>query len=98
MRGVALAVVLAGSLSWAPAGAQDDIDFLPEGEGREDVFYICQACHSLMIVKQQRLSYTRWDKLLHWMEEEQGLPELPGDVRERVLGYLSTALGEDAPR
>lgn len=98
IRGVALAAFLAGSLSWAPAGAQDDIDALPEGDGREDVFYICQACHSLMIVQQQRLNHARWDKLLKWMEEEQGLPELPADVRERVLGYLSTAFGEDAPR
>jgi cytochrome c len=69
---------------------------LPPGPGREDVFYRCKACHSLMIVKQQGLSRAGWDESLEWMVEEQGMTPI-GDVatRNRVLDYLATHFGLD---
>ena len=67
---------------------------LPPGPGREDVFYRCNACHSLMIVKQQGLSRAAWDESLVWMVEEQGMPPIDDPAtRSRVLDYLSTHFG-----
>ena len=66
---------------------------LPVGKGREVVFGLCQACHSLAIVKQQGLSRASWDDTLKWMVEEQGMPELEPATRNLVLDYLSTHYG-----
>ncbi len=84
--------------SQAPAAAQDDFEGLPLGEGVEDVYYTCQACHSLKLVLQQRLNRSRWDYTLNYMVEEQGMPELEAAERERILSYLSQYLGQDVPR
>lgn len=94
----ALAVVAGGALTGAPAAAQDDFGGLPEGEGRETVYYTCNACHSIHLVTQQRLTRQRWDKLLDWMVEEQGMAELPPEERELILDYLSTQLNPEVPR
>jgi len=67
---------------------------LPPGPGREDVFYRCQACHSLMIVKQQGLSRAAWDESLEWMVEEQGMSPIEDEsTRNRILEYLSANFG-----
>ena len=69
---------------------------LPAGPGREDVFFRCKACHSLMIVKQQGLSRASWEESLVWMVEEQGMPPFEDEAtRNRVLDYLSTHYGRD---
>lgn len=70
---------------------------LPPGEGREDVFYTCQACHSLITVQQQRLSPSAWKKMLVWMVEEQGMPEPEPEDHARILNYLGTYLAPDSP-
>ena len=67
---------------------------LPPGPGREDVFYRCRACHSLMIVKQQGLSRDAWDESLEWMVEEQGMSPIEDEsTRNRILEYLSANFG-----
>ena len=71
---------------------------LPPGEGREEVFYTCQACHSLKTVLQQRLSRDVWDETLVWMVEEQGMPRPEPDDYARILGYLGTYLTPETPR
>lgn len=76
----------------------DQWDGLAPGRGREEVFYQCQPCHSLAIVKQQRLSRRVWDETLVWMVEEQGMPEPDPAERAAILDYLSTRLGPDVPR
>lgn len=72
----------------------EDWDGLPPGTGREEVYYSCQACHSLAIVKQQGLSRESWDETLIWMVEEQGMPELETSEQELILDYLSRHYGE----
>ncbi|MCC2690576.1 MAG: cytochrome c2 [Rhizobiaceae bacterium] len=42
-------------------GHNDMIEDLPEGPGREAVFYTCTACHGVRIITQQGLSAERWD-------------------------------------
>jgi cytochrome c len=80
----------------APAAAEESaVDFqgLPPGAGREEVFYLCNACHSLKTVQQQGLPRDRWDELLHWMTEKQGMPALEGKERDVVLDYLAENYG-----
>ncbi len=83
----------------APATLQvaeaDEWDGLPSGAGREEVYSLCGACHSLMIVKQQGLSRDAWDETLVWMVEEQGMPELDPDSLGLVLDYLAAHYGPD---
>ncbi len=71
---------------------------LPPGVGREDVFYLCQACHSLKTVLQQRLSREDWDETLVWMVEEQGMPEPEPAEYARLLDYLGAYLSPETPR
>ncbi|MEK9660298.1 MAG: aldehyde dehydrogenase [Alphaproteobacteria bacterium] len=76
--------------------AQDDgYDLLPEGEGRDETFGMCSGCHSIKLVVQQGLSRERWDELLDYMVEEQGMPELDDETRRIVLDYLGEHLNTD---
>ncbi|MBF0154020.1 MAG: c-type cytochrome [Magnetococcales bacterium] len=71
---------------------------LPEGHGRKEVFFTCQACHSLMLVKQQRLSRRVWEETLRWMVSEKKMPEPSPDAREKILDYLAKNFGDATPR
>ena len=64
---------------------------LPEGNGREDTFYRCTACHSTAVIRRSRLSRERWDELMDWMTERHGMPPLEGDERRLIVGYLAGA-------
>lgn len=80
-----------------PALAGDDYEFapLPPGEGAEETYFACIACHSLRTVTNGGYSRAVWDELLDWMVEEQGMMELDPEEREIILDYLATHLGED---
>jgi hypothetical protein len=69
---------------------EPDMALLPQGEGREEVYYLCSACHSIKTVVQQRLSREMWDKTLDYMVAEQGMPELDAEDRSQILNYLAT--------
>jgi hypothetical protein len=109
IRGAALAaalgaVVLLGGWGWAaPAFAQaydpaDEWHGLPEGEGREEVFFSCVACHSMGTVMQQRLSRRWWEITIERMVDDMGMPEPEADELELILDYLEEHLGQDSPR
>ncbi len=76
-----------------PVATGEDLGGLPAGEGRALVYYSCAACHSLNLVKQQRLSRKRWEKILAWMVEEQGMNQLPPEAHDVVLDYLAAHYG-----
>lgn len=61
---------------------------LPDGSGAEETYYTCTACHSTEIIKQQRVTDTRWDELLKWMVEAQGMIEPEPADKGLILGYL----------
>lgn len=71
---------------------------LAAGEGREDVAALCSACHSMAIVHQQALDRDRWDELMSWMTNTQGMPALLGEERKRVVDYLVEHFGPQARR
>jgi cytochrome c len=73
----------------------DEWEGLPAGAGREEVFALCGACHSLMLVTQQGLSRDRWDEALDWMIDEQEMEALEPAERKLVLDYLAKFYGHD---
>ncbi len=79
-------------------GEAEEYGGLPEGLGREEVFYACQACHSLAIVKQQGLDRDSWDETLVWMVEEQEMDPLDPEDRKLILDYLTTHYGRDSSK
>ncbi len=76
-----------------PAAAADFGPDWPAGPGQAETGQLCNACHSLAIVKQQQLSRDNWDKLLVWMVEEQGMAEQSPERRALILDYLATHFG-----
>jgi hypothetical protein len=90
--GAAAAGVVVAGLLLAPAAAED-FGGLPEGEGRELVYYACTGCHSLMIIQQQKFSRRVWTEVLEWMVEAQGMAELPPEDEAIVLDYLVAHYG-----
>lgn len=80
------------------ATIDEDDEFGPEwplGPGREDTGYLCGACHSLAIVKQQGLTRGDWDELIDWMIEDQGMAELDTADRDIILDYLAEHFNVD---
>ena len=67
-----------------------DFDNLPDTVGVEETYYTCSACHSMAIVKQQRVTDARWNYLWGWMVAEQGMPEPDAETKELILNYLTT--------
>jgi cytochrome c len=82
----------------AAVRAQDALGGLPPGPGQEEVYYTCSASHSIRLVTQQRLPRRRWDHLLDWMVDKQGMAALPPQDRTLILDYLATHLNPDVPR
>jgi cytochrome c len=62
------------------------------------VYYAGNACHSIRLVTQRRLSRQRWDQLLEWMVAEQGMAELTPEGRRVILNHLAARYGPDVPR
>jgi cytochrome c len=91
--------VLAALFAMAPAlaAAESEFGVLVDEPGVETTFYSCTACHSERLVAQQGLTRERWDDLLHWMVEEQGMQPLDPRDREEVLDYLATHYNTDRP-
>lgn len=87
----------------APAGRErgdgakpnPELGNLPGTPGVEDTFYLCTACHSAAIIKQQRISDARWDYLWGWMVREQGMPEQDSETKQRIMSYLKRHFSSD---
>jgi len=89
----AMAVLATGN-----AGATEQPwEAMPEGDGRMETYAICSACHSIMLVQQQGMDRARWDDTLDWMVEEQGMPALDPELREKILAYLAMAFSPERP-
>ena len=98
MRGFAAIASLGVAVVAAPLSAEEgEYGVLFEAPGVEETFYTCSACHSERLVAQQGMTRARWDGLLDWMIEEQGMAELEPDERALILDYLSTHYGPDRP-
>jgi hypothetical protein len=94
-----LAVALAALVLGATAAGQNVVEepsVFPDGPHRDEVFYLCTACHSSRLVRNQAMSRERWDETLTWMSERHGMPELEGEERAHFLDYLTAHFGPAA--
>jgi hypothetical protein len=74
---------------------EDEFDSLAPGEGREETYGTCLACHSSAIIRQQRLTRVVWGQVLDDMVEEMGMGEPLSEDREKMLDYLAEHYGPD---
>src|SRR5690625_2674491 len=65
-----------------------EFENMPDAPGMEETYFQCVGCHSMSIIKQQRLSDARWEYLWEWMVEEQGMPEADEETKKVILDYL----------
>lgn len=72
----------------AAAAPNPEFENLPDTAGVEDTYYMCTACHSAAIIKQQKLSDARWDYLWDWMIEDQGMADPGEETKATILSYL----------
>jgi mono/diheme cytochrome c family protein len=82
----------------APATAQTPFaprDESPEefvtGEGRDQTFYTCTACHGFQLVAQQGMTRAQWDESINLMIRRHNMPALDDKDRAVVLSYLAAA-------
>ena len=94
LAAVAAAVCLSGTDPGA-VSADDDYGGLPPGEGRDEVFGLCGACHSMKLVAQQGLSRSTWGEVLVLMVEDHEMAELEPEDERLVLNYLEKFYGPD---
>ncbi len=89
--------LVSGVLSGAREAAAGDYGVLHEAEGVDLTYAYCAGCHSERLVAQQGLSRERWEELLVWMVEEQGMVEIEEPDRTIILDYLAEHYNTDRP-
>ena len=74
---------------------EDDYEGMPPGDGRDEVFAYCSACHSMKLVTQQGLTRADWAEVLVYMVEEHEMAEIEPEDEKLVLDYLARFYGRD---
>lgn len=90
LGGAAISPMLVRAQTQAEAEPEEPTVF-PDGENRDEIFYICTACHSSAIVRAQGHSRERWAEVLASMTEKHGMIAPEGEEREVMLNYLAKA-------
>jgi mono/diheme cytochrome c family protein len=88
------AAFLLALLAAVPAAAQqprlyEAPEDLPEGEGREEAFYQCSACHGFNLVARQGMSRDFWEDTWDLMVERHGMFDPGPQAREAIVSYLT---------
>jgi hypothetical protein len=88
-----------GAMAQSPAFAPRDEtpEEFPAGQGRDETFYACTACHGFKLVAQQGLNRRQWEESLDWMTVKHGMPKLDDADRKVVLDYLEATYPPRAP-
>jgi len=96
MRGGSFVFVLVGIIVWgANAVAADRIE-LPAGPNRDLVYAKCRTCHDLQyVVDSAGITRANWVALIEDMGQY-GL-RIPDEERKKIVEYLATYLGPNAP-
>lgn len=79
----------------AAVDPSDVVMGLVAAPGRDQVLANCVACHATALITQNHMSRSRWDATLTWMQETQGLWEIPAPDRAAILDYLALTQGVD---
>lgn len=82
----------------ADVGPRPAYGGLPDGEGREAVYFTCRACHALEQFTDQHRSREDWASLLDEMVRENGMAAPEPWARELMLDYLGAYFGEREER
>ncbi len=88
MRALLAMLLVAGG-----ALAAEEPSVLPDAPNRDEVFYLCTACHGSQLITRSRLSREQWDGLMDWMTERHGMAPLEGAERRDVVEYLARHFG-----
>jgi hypothetical protein len=97
MKLVYAAVAAAALLAFAAgSAAQDEREpeeptVFPEGEYRDEAFYLCTACHGSDLVRAQGHTRERWAEVLKIMVDRHNMAELEGEDLDKTLDYLAKA-------
>ncbi|MFN6999854.1 MAG: hypothetical protein ACK4ST_07460 [Elioraea tepidiphila] len=93
IAGVAAALLAGPLLLSAPviAAEEETPEVLAPGEGREETFYYCIACHNTALIRRSGFTRQQWDELMDWMTEKHGMNPLEGELRETIVNYLAEA-------
>ena len=83
--------------AFALPAAAADYGALVDEPGVEVTYNTCTPCHSELMVAQQGLTRERWDKLIDWMIEDQGMVEPYPEDRAEILDYLTAHYNTDRP-
>ena len=77
----------------AAVDPSDVVMGLVSAPGRDQVLANCVACHATALITQNHMSRASWDATLTWMQETQGLWEIPPPDRTAILDYLALTQG-----
>jgi hypothetical protein len=89
------------SLADSPASQETDPDSgMIIADGWEIVKANCTPCHSARLVTQNHGSRARWEYLIRWMQDTQGLWQFQPEMEDTILDYLAEHYGpkKDARR
>ncbi|MBM3490567.1 MAG: hypothetical protein FJX68_08960 [Alphaproteobacteria bacterium] len=75
----------------APRDAEETPELFPAGEGRDEAFYYCTACHGSQLVRAQGMTREQWDASLTWMNTRHGMAVPDAETRRLLLDYLTAA-------
>lgn len=75
----------------APEREPEEPTVFPDGEYRDETFYVCTACHGSDLVRAQGHSRERWAQVLDIMVEKHNMAPLEGEDLEKTLDYLAKA-------
>lgn len=93
IAGVAAALLAGPLLLSAPviSAEEETPEVLAPGEGREETFYYCTACHNTALIRRSGFTRQQWDELMDWMSDRHGMNPLEGELRETIVNYLAEA-------
>jgi mono/diheme cytochrome c family protein len=83
-----------GQAGFAAPGEEETA--LAEGEGRSEAFANCTVCHNTALIRRSASPRKRWDELMNWMAEKQGVNPLEGAFRETIVNCLAQHHGPRA--
>ncbi|MDW8445301.1 MAG: hypothetical protein RML45_14340 [Acetobacteraceae bacterium] len=89
LAGMLIAPLLVSAPS--TSAEEETPEVLAPGEGREETFYYCIACHNTALIRRSGFTRQQWDELMDWMTERHGMNPLEGELRETIVNYLAQA-------
>ncbi len=72
----------------AAAGNTSAFEELKAGKGRELVLSMCMPCHSAAVITASHRSRAGWDQTITKMQKQNGMWQIPPELRTQILDYL----------